>query len=43
MTESFEDYDNILRNWAKIRIKKKSCQSIEQEAGKIKKKPFLRK
>ena len=42
MAENFEDKDNILRDWAKIRYKK-PCQGIKQvrEAGKSKKKPFL--
>ena len=35
--------DNILRDWAKDKVQKKSCRSIEQvrEAGKRKIKPFI--
>ena len=44
MAETFENLHNILRDWAKVKIKyKKSCRGIEQvrEAGKRKIKPFL--
>ena len=43
MAESFENWDNILRDWAKNKVEKKSCRGIEQvrEARKRKIKPFL--
>ena len=43
MAESFENQDNILRDWAKDKGTKKSCQGIERvrEARKRKVKPFL--
>ena len=43
MTQIFENYDNILRDWAKDKVQKKSCRGIEQvrEARKRKIKPFL--
>ena len=43
MAESFENYDNILRDWTKDKVQKKSCRGIEQvrEARRIKIKPFL--
>ena len=43
MAESFEKYDNILRDWAKDKAQKESCRGIEQvrEAKKRKIKPFL--
>ena len=43
MAERFENLDNILRDWAKDKVKKKPCRGIEQvrEARKRKIKPFL--
>ena len=43
MAESFENKDNILLDWAKDKVQKKSCRGIEQvrEARKRKIKPFL--
>ena len=43
MAESFENLDNVLGDWAKDKLQKKSCRDIEQvpEAGRIKKMPFL--
>ena len=43
MAESFENWDNILHDWAKDKVQKKSCRGIEQvrEARKRKIKPFL--
>ena len=43
MAESFENLDNILRDWANDKVQKKSCRDIEQvrEAGRRKIKPFL--
>ena len=44
MAEIFENLDNILRDWAKDRVQKKSSQGIElvQEVGRRRKiKPFL--
>ena len=43
MTERFENWDNILCDWAKDTGTKKSCRGIEQvrEARKRKIKPFL--
>ena len=43
MVESFENLDNILRDWAKDKGQKKSCRGIEQvrEARKRKIKLFL--
>ena len=43
MAESFENKDNILCDWAKDRVQKKSCRGIEQvrEARKGKIKPSL--
>ena len=40
MAESFENLDNILPDWAKDKVQKKSCRGIEQvqEAGMRKKK-----
>jgi len=42
MEESFENLDNILRDWAKDKVQKTSCGGIEQvrEAGRGKTKPF---
>ena len=40
--ESFENLDNILRDWAKDKVQKKSCRGIEQvPEGRRQKKPFL--
>ena len=43
MAKRFKNLDNILRDWAKGKIPKKSCRSIEQvlEAGRRRTKPFL--
>ena len=43
MAESFENVDNILRDWAKDKVQKKSLRGIEQvwKAGWRKIKPFL--
>ena len=43
IAESFEDCDNILRDWGKDKVQKKSCRGIKQvrEAGIGKIKPFL--
>ena len=43
MAESIENYDNILRDWTKDKVQKKSCRGIEQvrEARRRKIKPFL--
>ena len=43
MAENFENLDNILRDWAKDKVQKKSCRGIKQarEAGRRKIKPFL--
>jgi len=43
MVESFENLDNILRDWAKDKVQKQSWQGIDQtqEAGRTKKKLFL--
>ena len=43
MAESFENLDNILRDWANDKVAKKSCRGIEQvwEAERRKIKPFL--
>jgi len=30
MAESFENLDNILRDWAKDKVQKKSCRGVEQ-------------
>ena len=30
MAESFENKNDILRDWAKDKVQKKSCRSIEQ-------------
>ena len=42
MAESFENWDNFLRDWAKDKGQKKSCRGIEQvsKAGRGKIKPF---
>ena len=43
MTESFENLDNILCDWAKEKVLKTSCRGIEQvwETVRRKKNPFL--
>ena len=43
MVDSFENWDNILRGWAKDKVQKKSCRGIEQvrEAGRRKIKQFV--
>ena len=43
MAESFENLDNILRDWANDRVAETSCRGIEQvrEAKRGKIKPFL--
>ena len=43
MAESFENYDNILSDWARDKVQKNSCRGIEQvrEARKRKIKQFL--
>ena len=43
MAESFENLDNILRDWGKDKVQKKSCRGIEQvrETRRRKIKPFL--
>ena len=43
MTESFQNFDDILRHWEKHSGTKKSCLGCKQvqEAGKRKKRPFL--
>ena len=43
MAESFENEDNIVRDWAKDKVQKRSCRGIEQarEAKRRKIKPFL--
>ena len=43
MAESFENLDNILRDWANDKEAEKSCRGIEQirEAERRKMKPFL--
>ena len=43
MAESFENKDNILRDWAKDKVQKEFCRGIELvvEARKRKTKPFL--
>ena len=43
MVESFENRDNISRDWAKDKVQKKFFRGIEQirEAGKTRIKPFL--
>jgi len=43
MAESFENLDNILRDWGKDKLQKTPCRAIEQlrEAGRRKIKPFL--
>ena len=43
MAECFENLANILRDWAKDKVQKKSCRGIEQvrEAGRRTIKPFL--
>ena len=43
MAESFENLDNILRDWANDKVAEKSCRGIEQvrEAERRKIKPFL--
>ena len=43
MAGSFENLDNIFRDWVNDKIEKKSCQAIEQvrEARRKKVKPFL--
>ena len=43
MAESFENIDNILRDWAKEKIQKSLAECIEQvwEARRRKIKPFL--
>ena len=43
MAESFENKDNILRDWAKGKVQKRFCRGIELvlEARKRKIKPFL--
>ena len=45
MAERFENLDNILRDWAKDKVQKKSCRGIEQvrEARKRKISRFFRK
>ena len=45
MAESFENLNNILRDWAKDKGQKKSCRGIEQvrKEGRKKIKPFLLK
>ena len=45
MAESFENKDNILCDWAKDKVQKKSCRGIEQvrEGRKRKIKPFILK
>ena len=45
MAESFENLDNILRDWAKDNGQIKACRGIEQfrKAGRGKIKPFLSK
>ena len=42
MAKRFENWDNILRDWAKNKVQKKSCRDIEQvpEARKRKLKRF---
>ena len=43
MVGSFENLDNVLRDWANDKVEKKSCRGIEQvrEARRRKVKPFL--
>ena len=43
MAENFNNLDNILRDWAKDKVQKKSCRSIEQvrEEGRRNTQPFL--
>ena len=43
MAESFENLDNILRDWANDKVAEKSCRGVEQvrEAERRKIKPFL--
>ena len=43
MAESFENLDNIFRDWGKDKVQKKSCRGIEQvrETRRRKIKPFL--
>ena len=43
MAESFENLDNILRDWANDKVAENSCRGIEQvrEAERRKIKPFL--
>jgi len=43
MAESFENLDNILREWAQENVEKRSCRGCEQvrEAGRRKKTTFL--
>ena len=43
MAESFENLDNILRDWANDKVAEKSCRGVEQvqEAERRKTKPFL--
>ena len=42
-TESFENLDNVLRDWANNKVAETSCRGIEQvqEAERRKIKPFL--
>ena len=43
MAESFENLDNLLRDWANDKVAEKSCRGVEQvrEAERRKIKPFL--
>ena len=43
MAGSFENLDNVLRDWANVKVEKKPCRGIEQvrEARRGKVKPFL--
>ena len=41
MAESFENLDNILRDWAKDKVQNSLTEEQVREAGKRKMKPFL--